>query len=32
MIDISKETYEYSDTEVRVGGTSTLWLNERHKK
>ena len=32
MIDISKETYEYSDTEVTGDGTSTLWLNERHKK
>ena len=29
MVDIGKETYENNDIEVIVGGTGTLWLNEK---
>ena len=29
MVDISKKRYENNDTEVRVNGIGTLWLNEK---
>ena len=30
MIDITKETFEENDIEVKINGVAILWLNENH--
>ena len=30
MIDITKETFEENDIEVKINGVTILWLNENH--